>query len=121
MPGHIIPEARKAFSESLKETLYGKELDAIRPFKCLDEGVAGYAFDLAPLHKSLASSSSSSRAFRFLPVALAFAFEVDRVWLLPFTEASASGFLSFSLASSYLSPRMERRCLHVRALTGTRA
>ncbi|VDB87075.1 unnamed protein product [Peniophora sp. CBMAI 1063] len=53
MAGHIVPEARRAFAESLKEKLYGKELDAIKPFKTLDEGVVGYTFDLAPLHKAL--------------------------------------------------------------------
>lgn len=52
--GTSIP-ARQAFAENLIETLYGKEADAITPFKCLDDGVKGYTFDLVPLRLSLAA------------------------------------------------------------------
>ncbi|KZV67379.1 tRNA-guanine transglycosylase [Peniophora sp. CONT] len=57
LSGGLVPSARKAFAESLLEPLYGKDLDSIRPFKSLDDGVCGYTFDLAPLHKSLSPTS----------------------------------------------------------------
>lgn len=50
--GTSIP-ARKAFAESLTETLHGVEGDAIAPLQCLDDGLAGYVFDLNPLHMFL--------------------------------------------------------------------
>ncbi|KAF8963764.1 tRNA-guanine(15) transglycosylase-like protein [Flammula alnicola] len=50
--GTSIP-ARKAFSDSLLEPLFGSEAEAIKPFTTLDEGVAGYTFDLVPLRLSL--------------------------------------------------------------------
>ncbi|KAG1811866.1 tRNA-guanine(15) transglycosylase-like protein [Suillus subaureus] len=52
MAGGTSTSARRAFSHSLMETLYGLEADAVKPLLCLDEGVAGYAFDLAALHNS---------------------------------------------------------------------
>ncbi|KAI0299395.1 tRNA-guanine(15) transglycosylase-like protein [Multifurca ochricompacta] len=53
MAGGIIPAARQAFSQSLLDPLFDKEAEAIKPLTNLDEGVVGYSFDLAPLHKSL--------------------------------------------------------------------
>jgi queuine tRNA-ribosyltransferase len=53
MAGGTTPVARQAFSRSLLEPLFDKEAEAIKPLNHLDQGVAGYAFDLAPLHKSL--------------------------------------------------------------------
>ncbi|KAI9513488.1 tRNA-guanine(15) transglycosylase-like protein [Russula earlei] len=53
MAGGIAPKARQAFSRSLLEPLFDKEAEAIRPLNNLDQGVAGYTFDLAPLRKSL--------------------------------------------------------------------
>jgi len=53
MAGGITPTARQAFSRSLLEPLFDKEAEAIKPLDNLDQGVAGYTFDLAPLHKSL--------------------------------------------------------------------
>jgi hypothetical protein len=53
MAGGITPAARQAFSRSLLEPLFGKEAEAIKPLDNLDQGVAGYTFDLAPLHKTL--------------------------------------------------------------------
>ncbi|KAG1722643.1 uncharacterized protein EDB91DRAFT_203475 [Suillus paluster] len=50
MAGGASTSARKSFSHSLTETLYGLEADSVKPLRCLDEGVAGYAFDLAALH-----------------------------------------------------------------------
>lgn len=50
MAGGASTSARRAFSHSLTETLHGLEANAVKPLLCLDEGVAGYAFDLAALH-----------------------------------------------------------------------
>ncbi|KAE9408300.1 tRNA-guanine transglycosylase [Gymnopus androsaceus JB14] len=55
--GASIP-ARKAFSDSLLEVVHGKDADAIHPMKSLDEGVAGYVFDLVPLRLALAPDES---------------------------------------------------------------
>nr|GAT57675.1 predicted protein [Mycena chlorophos] len=55
MAGGINTSARGAFVATLKETLYGQEADAIRPHSCLDDGVAGYIVDLAPLRIELAA------------------------------------------------------------------
>jgi hypothetical protein len=57
MAGGTTPAARQAFSRSLLEPLFDKEAEAIKPFNNLDQGVAGYTFDLAPLHKSLSPPS----------------------------------------------------------------
>jgi len=53
MAGGVAPAARQSFSRSLLEPLSDKEAEAIKPLDNLDQGVAGYTFDLAPLHKSL--------------------------------------------------------------------
>lgn len=53
MSGGCSVQARRAFADSLTESLYGPDLEAIKPFKTLDQGVAGYAFDLIPLRQSL--------------------------------------------------------------------
>ena len=53
MAGGVTPAARQSFSRSLLEPLSDKEAEAIKPLDNLDQGVAGYTFDLAPLHKSL--------------------------------------------------------------------
>ncbi len=58
MAGGTSPAARQAFSQSLLDPLFDKEAEAIKPLNTLDEGVAGYTFDLAPLHKSLSSSDT---------------------------------------------------------------
>jgi queuine tRNA-ribosyltransferase len=55
MAGSTNVAARSAFSAGLKEVVYGNEAEAIRPLKCLDEGVTGYVFDLVPLRLSLAA------------------------------------------------------------------
>ncbi|KAH9064592.1 tRNA-guanine(15) transglycosylase-like protein [Lactarius vividus] len=61
MAGGTSPAARQAFSQSLLEPLFDKEAEAIKPLNTLDEGVAGYTFDLAPLHKSLFPSDPPPR------------------------------------------------------------
>ncbi|KAG2363941.1 tRNA-guanine(15) transglycosylase-like protein [Suillus spraguei] len=50
MVGGTSTSARRTFSYSLTETLHGLEANAVKPLLCLDEGVAGYAFDLATFH-----------------------------------------------------------------------
>ncbi|KAG2108636.1 tRNA-guanine(15) transglycosylase-like protein [Suillus discolor] len=62
MAGGTSTSARRAFSHSLMETLHGLEANAVKPLSCLDEGVAGYAFDLAALHSSLILQNSESLA-----------------------------------------------------------
>lgn len=49
MAGGTSLPAREAFAYGLRETLHGLEADAIKPFRCLDEGITGYVFDLAVL------------------------------------------------------------------------
>lgn len=59
MAGGASLTARSAFSDSLMETLHGNEAETIKPFKCLDDGVAGYTFDLVPLRLSLGAETDS--------------------------------------------------------------
>ncbi|KAH7907639.1 tRNA-guanine(15) transglycosylase-like protein [Hygrophoropsis aurantiaca] len=59
MAGGSSAPAREVFARGLVERLDGREADALKPFQCLDDGVAGYAFDLAPLR---ASSSKATGA-----------------------------------------------------------
>lgn len=61
MAGGISEPARRAFTDSLTETLYGKEAEAVHPHKCLDDGVVGYVFDLVPLRKAMESSPDDAR------------------------------------------------------------
>ncbi|KAF8840077.1 hypothetical protein BDN67DRAFT_969122 [Paxillus ammoniavirescens] len=49
MAGGTSLPAREAFAYSLREKLHGPEAEAIRPLHSLDEGIAGYSFDLATL------------------------------------------------------------------------
>jgi queuine tRNA-ribosyltransferase len=42
------------------EALHGNEAAAVKPFRCLDDGIAGYAFDLVPLRLSLAAEADST-------------------------------------------------------------
>ncbi|KDR82278.1 hypothetical protein GALMADRAFT_276768 [Galerina marginata CBS 339.88] len=53
MSGGISLPARKAFSDSLLERLFGPEAEVIKPLHSLNEGVIGYTFDLVPLRQSL--------------------------------------------------------------------
>ncbi|KAJ6558577.1 tRNA-guanine(15) transglycosylase-like protein [Mycena vulgaris] len=56
MAGGISTPARRAFAESLFETLHGREAEAVRPHTCLDHGVTGYIFDLLPLRRAMDAS-----------------------------------------------------------------
>jgi Queuine tRNA-ribosyltransferase len=58
LAGSTSLPARRAFADSLIEMLHGKEADAIRPLRCLDDGVQGYVFDLVPLRMALAASKA---------------------------------------------------------------
>ncbi|KAF5317979.1 hypothetical protein D9619_012079 [Psilocybe cf. subviscida] len=49
--------ARVAFAQSLMTPLYGPEADAVAPLARLDDGVRGYAVDLAPLHECMEAST----------------------------------------------------------------
>ena len=60
MAGGTCVPARKAFSDSLLELLYGPEADAIKPLTTLDEGVRGYTFDLVPLRQCLEAQEKNS-------------------------------------------------------------
>lgn len=50
--------ARRAFADSLIETLDDNEADALRPLHSLDDGVHGYVFDLVPLRGALSASNA---------------------------------------------------------------
>ncbi|KAH8112424.1 tRNA-guanine(15) transglycosylase-like protein [Phellopilus nigrolimitatus] len=58
MAGDVSIPARRAFAASLKESLFGKDAEQIKPYRCLDDGVLGYVFDLIPLRTSLLASSA---------------------------------------------------------------
>lgn len=47
MAGGTSLPAREAFAYGLRETLHGPETDTVKPLRCLDDGITGYAFDLA--------------------------------------------------------------------------
>lgn len=59
MAGGTSLPARKAFAYGLRETLHGPEADAIKPLRCLDEGITGYVFDLAVLRGIKPSPNTS--------------------------------------------------------------
>lgn len=61
MAGGTNLAARDAFSDSLLELLHGKEAEVIQPLKCLNDGVAGYVFDLVPLRLSLVIETTSAQ------------------------------------------------------------
>ncbi|KAK0500025.1 tRNA-guanine(15) transglycosylase-like protein [Armillaria luteobubalina] len=60
--------ARTAFSESLLETLHGKDADMVKPLKSLDEGVNGYQLDLVPLRLALSGNGPESIGINKIPV-----------------------------------------------------
>lgn len=57
MPGDTSKAARRAFSDTLLETLYAKDAEQVKPYKRLDDAVTGYTFDLVPLRASILSPS----------------------------------------------------------------
>ncbi|KAJ3989263.1 tRNA-guanine transglycosylase [Lentinula detonsa] len=69
MAGSASAPARSAFADSLVEILHGQEAIGIQPLKCLDEGVAGYVFDMVPLRlalKGVGDISPDSLTFKSL-------------------------------------------------------
>ncbi|RXW17435.1 hypothetical protein EST38_g8408, partial [Candolleomyces aberdarensis] len=62
LAGNTSIPARKAFSDSLLETLYGPEAEAVKPYSHLDQAVAGYTVDLVPLLLSLATAEQKNAA-----------------------------------------------------------
>ncbi|KAJ6593708.1 tRNA-guanine(15) transglycosylase-like protein [Mycena capillaripes] len=61
MAGGISAPARRAFTDSLAETLHGREAEAVHPHRCLDDGVVGYVFDLVPLRRAMEASPDAER------------------------------------------------------------
>lgn len=59
MAGGTSLPAREAFAYGLRETLHGPEAEAIKPLRYLDEGITGYAFDLAVLRGIKPSPNTS--------------------------------------------------------------
>ncbi|OCH90828.1 tRNA-guanine transglycosylase [Obba rivulosa] len=55
MAGVSDPQARRAFAESLVEPLETVDRDRLEPLNTLDEGVAGYVFDLVPIRMALSA------------------------------------------------------------------
>ncbi|KAJ7209542.1 tRNA-guanine(15) transglycosylase-like protein [Mycena pura] len=60
MAGGISAPARRAFANSLMETLHGQEAGNVLPYRCLDDGVAGYIFDLIPLYCAINASTDAT-------------------------------------------------------------
>jgi queuine/archaeosine tRNA-ribosyltransferase len=60
MVGGIVPAARRAFAETLVEKVYGPEAELVQPLQRLDDGLAGYVFDLLPLHQSLTTANTNA-------------------------------------------------------------
>ncbi|KAJ6497894.1 tRNA-guanine(15) transglycosylase-like protein [Mycena sanguinolenta] len=61
MAGGNSDPARRAFTDSLTETLHGREAEAVHPHKCLDDGVTGYVFDIVPLRTAMDASPDETR------------------------------------------------------------
>ncbi|KAF8122556.1 hypothetical protein EV363DRAFT_1182359 [Boletus edulis] len=61
MAGGTSLPAREAFAHGLRERLHGPEADAVKPLRCLDEGITGYVFDLAVLRGIKPSPNTSQR------------------------------------------------------------
>ncbi|KZP23473.1 hypothetical protein FIBSPDRAFT_1042913 [Athelia psychrophila] len=95
--GASIP-ARTAFAESLTEPLYGPDAALVQPLATLDQGVAGYTFDLVPLRNALGSAA---------PLGLASAPDTpDTAALAPLLRASLAPLpaTKLRLANSPASP-----------------
>lgn len=58
--GGTDERARTTFSENLVEMLHGKEQEQISPLQTLDDGVAGYQFELLPIRQTLQAERISA-------------------------------------------------------------
>ncbi|KAH9934864.1 tRNA-guanine(15) transglycosylase-like protein [Fomitopsis serialis] len=61
MAGGAIVQARRVFAERLVEDLEESEAAQLKPYRRLDDGVAGYVFDLVPLRAALSARSMPPR------------------------------------------------------------
>ncbi|KAG6379614.1 hypothetical protein JVT61DRAFT_10123 [Boletus reticuloceps] len=59
MAGGTSLPAREAFAHGLRDRLHGPEADAVKPLRCLDDGITGYVFDLAVLRGIKPSPNTS--------------------------------------------------------------
>ncbi|KAG9311795.1 tRNA-guanine(15) transglycosylase-like protein [Chiua virens] len=59
MAGGTSLAARETFAYALRETLHGPEAASVAPLRSLDEGIAGYAFDLAVLRGTKPTPNTS--------------------------------------------------------------
>ncbi|KAI0646792.1 tRNA-guanine(15) transglycosylase-like protein [Trametes meyenii] len=57
MAGGSNADARSEFADRLTDPVEQRDVDALAPFNTLDEGVAGYVFDLLPLRIALLAES----------------------------------------------------------------
>ncbi|RPD65852.1 hypothetical protein L226DRAFT_566359 [Lentinus tigrinus ALCF2SS1-7] len=57
LAGGAEPHARGEFADRLTEPIEQKDAVGLSPFNTLDDGVAGYVFDLLPLHTTLAAEA----------------------------------------------------------------
>ena len=102
MAGSTSLPARRAFAESLKERLDGKDAEAVSSlgFKCLDDGVAGYIFDLVPLRLPLSAAQASKTDNSWNGLA-----ETDLNLGLPSTSSPPEGELQEHLEQPPLDPQ----------------
>ncbi|KAL1947553.1 hypothetical protein VTO73DRAFT_13277 [Trametes versicolor] len=61
LAGGAIPDARAEFSERLTDPVERRDAVELAPLNTLDEGVAGYVFDLLPLRAALEAESQPAR------------------------------------------------------------
>ncbi|PIL23746.1 hypothetical protein GSI_13496 [Ganoderma sinense ZZ0214-1] len=67
LAGGIEPSARSEFAERLSEPIEQKDAPGLSPpMNTLNDGVAGYVFDLLPLHTALAADVSRSEGLASL-------------------------------------------------------
>ncbi|PCH38308.1 hypothetical protein WOLCODRAFT_136159 [Wolfiporia cocos MD-104 SS10] len=60
MAGSVTIQARQAFANSLLEKLDNRDAEQLAPLRTLDDGVAGYVFDLMPLRAALSAKMIST-------------------------------------------------------------
>ncbi len=61
LAGGAIAHARAEFADRLTEPIERRDAAGLAPYNTLDDGVAGYVFDLLPLHIALSAEASRSR------------------------------------------------------------
>ncbi|KAI0037026.1 tRNA-guanine(15) transglycosylase-like protein [Vararia minispora EC-137] len=112
MAGGSVLAARKEFAYSLLETpLDGEEASAIRPYKILDDGVSGYAFDLVPLHKAFSDPPSLDSVPLSKVSVRRTAMELSPAFNIPTPEATAK-LVPLLRASLEILPPTKLRIAH---------